>query len=62
VVINATTKQQAVTDRSLIGHPFVLHPEQQHSADPATRTATFDFRTGTARVPSLTTAVFVQMH
>jgi len=62
VVINATTKQQAATDRSLIGHRFVLHPEQQHSADPATRTATFDSRSGSARVPPLTTAVFVQMH
>lgn len=34
VVINSTTKQQAVTDRSLLGHLFVLHPEQQQSADP----------------------------
>jgi pullulanase len=62
VVINATSKWQAVTVRSLIGRPLVLHPEQQHSADPATRTAIFDSRTSTARVPSLTTAVFVQMH
>lgn len=61
VVINATTGQQAVIDRSLIGHLFVLHPQQQQSADPTTRTATFDSGSGSARVPALTTAVFVQM-
>ena len=62
VVINATTQQEIVTDRSLIGQAFVLHPEQQNSADPATRTATFDSRSGSAQVPSLTTAVFVIVH
>lgn len=61
VVINATTERRTITDPSLTGHLFVLHPEQQHSADPATRTATFDSRSGSAHVPALTTAVFVQM-
>lgn len=62
VVINATTKRQAVSDPSLTGHIFVLHPEQQNSADPATRTATFDSQSGSASVPPLSTAVFVQIH
>ncbi|MFP5237133.1 MAG: pullulanase-type alpha-1,6-glucosidase [Acidobacteriota bacterium] len=62
VVMNGTTRQQEVTDQSVVGHQFVLHPEQQHSADPATRTATFNSRSGSACVPPLTTAVFVEVH
>ena len=60
VVINATTEQQAITDQSLIGHTFVLHPVQQNSVDLSVRRARFNPRLGSAIVPSLTTAVFVQ--
>jgi pullulanase len=36
-----------------------LHPVQRNSSDPETRQSTFDPKEGTAKVPALTTAVFV---
>ncbi len=62
VVINATPRQQVITDRSLIGDRFVLHPVQQNSSDVSVRTATFDSQLGSVIGPPLTTAVFVQRH
>jgi hypothetical protein len=47
-------------DAALSGMHYHLHPIQQSSSDPTVRQSTFNGKTGTAGVPALTTAVFVQ--
>jgi pullulanase len=59
VVFNATNAQATYTNAQLAGLNLQLHPVQQNSADPATRTSTFTKKTGTVTIPALTTAVFV---
>ncbi len=59
VVFNATGTQASYSDPQLAGLGLQLHPVQQQSGDPATRTATADAKAGTVTVPALTTAVFV---
>jgi hypothetical protein len=59
VVFNAADAQVTFTDPQLRGMKLRLHPEQKGSADPMTRTSSFDAQQGTATVPALTTAVFV---
>jgi pullulanase len=59
IVFNASNTEQTFTSTTLEGTRFVLHPIQQLSSDALVRTASFDRKTSTARVPGLTTAVFV---
>jgi pullulanase len=59
VVFNAANQQQSFTSTALAGLGLRLHPVQRNSSDPVVRTATFDTKTGTAVVPGLTAAVFV---
>ncbi len=59
VVFNATNASVNFTNSALEGLALQLHPIQAASADPITRESTFDSHTGTAKVPALTTAVFV---
>ena len=61
VVFNGSSQQESVTASTLAGLGLQLHPVQRSSTDAAVRTATFDRKTGTAVVPSLTTAVFVSV-
>ena len=60
VVFNATMSTVNFSNSALQGMHYHLHPVQMRSSDPVARQSTFDGRTGTASVPALTTAVFVQ--
>ncbi len=60
VVFNATNTTQTFAHPSLVGQHLILHPVQQNSSDPVVRQSTYNKQTGTATVPALTTAVFVQ--
>jgi pullulanase len=59
VVFNGTTAAASLSDPSLQGMHFRLHPVQRGSADTATRQSSFQPSSGTATVPALTVAVFV---
>jgi pullulanase len=59
VLFNATNSSITFTNSQLQGLALHLHPVQQNSSDPVTRQSTFNFKTATATVPALTTAVFV---
>jgi pullulanase len=59
VVFNATNATVTFTDSRLQGLGLSLHPVQRSSADPITRESTFNSKAGSATVPGLTTAVFV---
>ncbi len=59
VVFNATNAAVTFTNANLQGLRLRLHPVQRNSSDPATRQSTFNSQAGTATVPALTTAVFV---
>jgi pullulanase len=59
VVFNATNASVTFTNSRLQGLALHLHPVQRNSSDPATRESTFDPKEETAKVPALTTAVFV---
>ncbi|MDI6103514.1 pullulanase-type alpha-1,6-glucosidase [Actinoplanes sp. NEAU-A12] len=60
VVFNAGTATATQTVPALAGKNVTLHPVQQSSADPVTRTASFASKTGTLTVPTRTVSVFVQ--
>ncbi|MEU4625574.1 pullulanase-type alpha-1,6-glucosidase [Actinoplanes sp. NPDC023801] len=60
VVFNAGTTTATQTVPALAGKKVALHPVQQASADPVTRTASFTASTGTLTVPARTVSVFVQ--
>lgn len=60
VVFNATAATVNFTDAQLKGLHLHLHPIQMQSSDPIVRQSTFNGAQGTASVPALTTAVFVQ--
>ncbi|HUH62112.1 MAG TPA: pullulanase-type alpha-1,6-glucosidase [Terracidiphilus sp.] len=59
VLFNAANAQITFTNSQLKGLALHLHPIQQHSSDPITRQSTFNAQQGSATVPALTTAVFV---
>jgi pullulanase len=59
VVFNATTSSVTFTDSRLQGSNLRLHPVQRHSSDATTTQSKFDSATGSATVPALTTAVFI---
>ncbi len=59
VIFNGTTTSTSLSDPSLQGAHFQLHPVLRGSTDIATRQSTFQPSTGTATVPALTVAVFV---
>jgi pullulanase-type alpha-1,6-glucosidase len=59
VVFNATNDTVNFKDGSLSDNAYTLHPVQQNSGDPITRTATFNASDGVFSVPGHTTAVFV---
>ena len=59
VIFNASNAPVSISDASLQGVPFQLHPVQRSSSDAATRQSTFQASSGTATVPALTTAVYV---
>ncbi len=59
VVFNGTNTSTSISNPSLQGVPFHLHPIPRGSADAATRESTFQSSSGTATVPALTIAVFV---
>jgi hypothetical protein len=59
VVFNATNASVTFTNSRLQGLALHLHPVHRNSSDPATRQSTFDPKEGTAKVPALTTAIFV---
>ena len=59
VVFNATNASVIFTNSRLQGVALHLHPVQRNSSDPATKQSTFDPKEGTAKVPALTTAIFV---
>jgi len=60
VVFNATNTATTFTDARLKGLRLHLHPVQLQSSDPVVRQSSFNALQGTATVPALTTAVFVQ--
>ena len=60
VLFNNTDQPVTYTLAQAKGTSTSLHPVQRASADPVVRTASFDSRSGTFRVPARTTAVFVQ--
>ncbi|HWS38025.1 MAG TPA: alpha-1,6-glucosidase domain-containing protein, partial [Actinoplanes sp.] len=60
VVFNATPGTATQQVPALTGKQVSLHPIQQASADPSTRTASFTSTTGTLKIPPRTVAVFVQ--
>lgn len=60
VVFNATTSTVNFSNSALQGMHYHLHPVQMQSSDSVVRQSTFEGHTGTANVPALTTAVFVQ--
>ena len=59
VIFNGTTSITSISDPSLQGMHFQLHPVQRGSTDAATRQSSFKPSSGTATVPALTVAVFV---
>ena len=59
VIFNGTTASTSISDPSLEGANFQLHPVLRGSTDTTTRQSTFQSSTGTATVPALTIAVFV---
>ncbi len=59
VYFNAANAQTTYTDPTLSGLKLHLHPVQLLSSDATVRQSTFDPKTGTAIIPALTTAVFV---
>lgn len=59
VVFNATSQEQVFTDSRLRDLHLTLNPTQQNGSDPVVRGASFDTKAGSATVPALTTAVFV---
>jgi pullulanase len=59
VVFNGTTAATSLSDLSLQGMHFQLHPVERGSTDAATRQSSFQPSSGTATVPALTVAVFV---
>ncbi len=59
VFFNAANTETVYTDATLQGMKLHLHPVQLTSADAIVRQSSFDQKTGTATVPALTTAVFV---
>ncbi|MFC7531165.1 pullulanase-type alpha-1,6-glucosidase [Actinoplanes sp. GCM10030250] len=60
VVFNATPSTVTQKVPALAGKRVTLHPIQQSSADPLTRTASFTPGSGTLTVPARTVSVFVQ--
>jgi pullulanase len=60
VVFNGTNATVNFTNAQLQGMHMHLHPVQMHSSDAVVRQSTFNWQQGTASVPALTTAVFVQ--
>lgn len=60
VVFNATNAAVNFTNAQLLGMHLHLHPELMHSSDPVVRQSSFNSQQGSANVPALTTAVFVQ--
>jgi len=60
VLFNATNASVTFTDSRLQGLALHLHPVQRSSSDPITRQSTFNSKGGSATVPGLTTAVFVE--
>ncbi|HEX6496913.1 MAG TPA: pullulanase-type alpha-1,6-glucosidase [Acidobacteriaceae bacterium] len=59
VIFNGTTSSTSISDPSLAGVPFQLHPVLRGSTDPATQQSSFQSSSGTATVPALTIAVFI---
>ncbi len=59
VVFNALSQPVTYSDAALKGSAFELHPLQASSADPLTRSSTFDAAAGSVTVAGRTTAVFV---
>jgi pullulanase len=59
VVFNGTNASTSITDSSLQGIAFQLHPVLKGSTDPATRQSAFQPSSGTVTVPALTIAVYV---
>ncbi len=59
VFFNSSNASVTFTDSSLAGMLYHLHPVQQASADPVLKDAVFTAREGSATIPALTTAVFV---
>ena len=60
VYFNAANAQVTYTNAVLEGMKLHLHPVQLASSDVTVHQATFDPKTGTASIPALTTAVFVE--
>lgn len=60
VFFNATNAQVSFTNPALAGLHLHLHPVQMHSSDPMVRQSTFSSTQGSATIPALTTAVFVE--
>ncbi|MEV4279308.1 pullulanase-type alpha-1,6-glucosidase [Actinoplanes xinjiangensis] len=60
VVFNAGTTTATQKVPGLAGKRVALHPVQQASADPVTRSASYTASTGTLTVPARTVSVFVQ--
>lgn len=60
VVFNATNSTVNFNNSALRGMHYHLHPVQMSSSNPTERQSTFNGQNGTASVPALTTAVFVQ--
>ena len=60
VYFNAANTQTTYADTTLQGMKLHLHPVQMGSSDTTVRQSTFDPKTGTASIPALTTAVFVE--
>ncbi|MFH8343480.1 pullulanase-type alpha-1,6-glucosidase [Streptomyces sp. NPDC018045] len=58
VVFNATPRRQLQRVASLAGRRYGLHRVQARGADPVVKTAAYEKRTGTFRVPARTVAVF----
>ena len=59
VFFNAANIATTYTDPTLQGLKLHLHPVQQSSADATVRQSSFDGKIGTATIPALTTAVFI---
>ncbi len=60
VIFNAHKQDQDLSLSPFKGHDLMLHPIQQSSSDPTTRTAQFEHDTGRFRIPARTTSVFVE--
>ena len=59
VFFNAANTATTYTDTTLQGLKLHLHPVQLSSGDATVRQSSFDGKVGTATIPALTTAVFV---